>query len=73
MIRRIRVGPIETRLRGTDRKPEALIDNDEDGRMDESIVWADDIPAAMVLSWWIAGSSLQPLTHLLLILMEIIN
>ena len=47
-IRRIRVGP-ELKAeaqKGQTGSLKLLIDNDKDGRMDEAIVWADDIPAA---------------------------
>lgn len=47
-IRRIRVGP-ELKAKAQEGQTgslKLLIDNDGDGRMDESIVWADDIPAA---------------------------
>ena len=47
-IRRIRVGP-ELKAKAQEGQTgslKLLIDNDKDGRMDESIVWANDIPAA---------------------------
>ena len=47
-IRRIRVGPeLKAKAQaGQTGSLKLLIDNDKDGRMDESIVWANDIPAA---------------------------